>query len=195
MAETIINILKSNSNRSIPEIFCQNIEYYIANYNHIKIITQQFSSFIDEISHYLLLYKDYQLFSDIYFIVIIYNNNRLIISSIDIKLAEPIDLVVFDRVLPSKYPYGELTMLSIIKTYDKQGYDFYYNIIKSKADFKVVDNIENTVFMYDGTIYFMDGIVNLYKLGDIDITPIISNTNQVPISLPSKIYLNLKSID
>lgn len=192
MVKTAIIILKPHNKISIPEIFCQHIESYIANYNHIKIITHEFLPFIQQVSNYFLLYKDYKLYADESYMAIIYQNNGLIITSVEAYSTKPIELIIFDNVLPSEYPYdkNDIQILSIIQCYNKRDYDFYYNIINSKAKFEILDNPTDTIFTNTDNIYFMNGVVDLSMLGNIDITPVISNINNKSISLPYKIYLN-----
>jgi hypothetical protein len=176
---TLIHLLKPNFNWGVPELFCECLDNFINKYQHIKIITGNFTLFIETLSDYLLHYKwDYQLYSDIYYAVLANKDKALSISSVDVRLSKPIDVILFDNILPSKYPYGDdISMISMIKSYSAEDNNFYHKIIMSKGKFDINESNAYINYTSSENIYFMDASVKLYKLGNYYINCIANNTS------------------
>lgn len=170
---TLISIFKPDViKKSIPEIFCCNLNYF-EKFNHIKIITYNFELFVQALSLYFIESNElgYQIYGDMRNEVLLFNNEKKVyttISSILSSTSDPVvDLVFFDNMLPAIYSYGDTELVSIIKSCNQYDYDFYYNLIITKDKFNINDDDVCTDFINAKSIYFTDARIESVIKGPI----------------------------
>lgn len=122
-------------------------------------MTNNFPIFIQTLSTYLVNKRmDYGLWIFNLEAIFKYNGKATIISSELSEFDNPIDLLFFDSMLPSKYPDGEnIPIISMIRTYNDNEYKFYNRLITSKRiDYNIDNTPEYTEFYIDKPIHFFD---------------------------------------